>query len=201
MGMGGGGYPGGGQLAPQGFFGNFLSGIAPTVGGLFGQTGQQVGQGISPLLRLLPFSADPMMGMGGGGYPGGGQLAPQGFFGNFLSGIAPTVGGLFGQTGQQVGQGISPLLRLLPFSADPTMGMGGGGYPGGGQLAPQGFLGDLLGNIGAPVGQAIGGIWGQGQLGNQVGGLAGQLAQRFLPFSVDPRVMPYGAGGAGYYYR
>jgi len=53
------------------------------------------------------------------------ELAPQGFFGNMLSGFAPqlggAIGGAFGQQhlGNAIGQGASPLLRLLPFQVDP----------------------------------------------------------------------------------
>jgi hypothetical protein len=113
-------------LAPQGAFGNFFGGIAPTLGGLIGGAfgnqglGTSIGQGASPLLRLLPFQVDPMT----AAYASG-QLAPQGAWGNFLGGIAPTLGGLVGGTfgnpslGATIGQGAAPLLRLLPFGVDP----------------------------------------------------------------------------------
>ncbi|NPU13166.1 hypothetical protein HL666_20575, partial [Bradyrhizobium sp. 83002] len=43
------------------------------------------------------------------------------------------------------------------------------------QLAPQGFVGNLLGQYGAPLGGMIGGAFGHQGLGNQIGGVAGQL--------------------------
>jgi hypothetical protein len=59
-------------------------------------------------------------------------------------------------------------------------------------LAPAGLVGNILGTIGGPLGGAIGSLFGQGQLGSQLGGLGGQLAQRYLPFSVDPVSAAYG---------
>ena len=44
-------------------------------------------------------------------------------------------------------------------------------YPslGGVQLAPQGFWGNLLGQFAGPAGQAFGGLFGQPQIGGQMG--------------------------------
>ena len=53
------------------------------------------------------------------------------------------------------------------------------------QLAPQGWFGNLLGQIGQPLGGAIGGIFGHSGIGSQIGGAAGQLG-RLLPFQQDP---------------
>ena len=126
-----------GQLAPQGFFGDLVGHLAPTLGaaagGLFGHsaTGAQVGNVVSGLSHLIPFSAGP-------------QLAPQGFFGDLVGHIAPTLGaaagGLFGHsaTGAQVGNVVSGLSHLIPFSAGP-------------QLAPQGFFGNLVGHAGSAL--------------------------------------------------
>src|SRR5919201_712011 len=66
---------------------------------------------------------------------------------------------------------------------------GGLGAPGG-QLAPQGFFGNLLGQVGQPLGGAIGGLFGQSNLGGQIGGAVGSLG-RFLPFSTDPITAAY----------
>lgn len=116
-----------GVVAPQGAIGNFLGGIAPSlgtfVGGAFGNQGLggAIGQGASPFLRLLPFQADPMAAAYGGG------LAPQGAFGNWLGGMAPAIGGMVGGAfgnqafGHAVGQAASPFIRVLPFQTDPTV--------------------------------------------------------------------------------
>jgi hypothetical protein len=61
-------------------------------------------------------------------------------------------------------------------------GLGGQQQQPYGQVAPQGFFGDILGSVGAPLGQAVGGFFGNPQLGGQLGGLAGQFGQQFLPF-------------------
>src|SRR5687767_9001484 len=79
------------------------------------------------------------------------------------------------------------------------VGVPGGYVPawlatGGGQLAPQGFFGNLLGSIAQPVGQAIGGAFGQPQLGGQIGQAAGGFAG-LLPFQAGPGMVPgYGGG-------
>jgi hypothetical protein len=83
-----------------------------------------------------------------------------------------------------------------------TPGAGYGSMPAyaaqgyGPQFAPQGWLGNLLGGVGAPVGGAIGGILGNQQFGNHLGGMAGGLARRYLPFDVDP-MAAYGYVQAG----
>ena len=58
------------------------------------------------------------------------------------------------------------------------------------QLAPQGFFGNLIGQLGQPVGSAIGGAFGNAGLGGAIGGAAGQLG-RLLPFNVDPMSAAY----------
>ena len=52
-------------------------------------------------------------------------------------------------------------------------------------LAPQGWFGNVLGQIGQPFGSAIGGIFGNPALGSSIGGIASQVG-RYLPFSADP---------------
>lgn len=120
------------QLAPQGFFGDLVGRLAPVagsaIGGLLGHpnAGAQVGGVVSKLSNLIPFSAGP-------------QLAPEGFFGDLVGHLAPTVGGAIGGllghagTGTQIGGVVSNLSHLIPFSAGP-------------QLAPQGFFGNLVGH-------------------------------------------------------
>jgi hypothetical protein len=128
-------------VAPQAAFGNFLSGIAPGLGSGLGAAlgnqglGSAIGQAASPLLRLLPFQVDPIAAAYG-------QLAPQAAWGNFLSGVAPTVGGLVGGAfgnqglGTAIGQGAAPLLRLLPFGVDPMAAAASSSQP----LSPQAVL-------------------------------------------------------------
>jgi hypothetical protein len=56
-----------------------------------------------------------------------GALMPQGAFGNWLGGMAPTIGGFVGGAfgnqgfGTAMGQAAAPFARLLPFQTDPTM--------------------------------------------------------------------------------
>jgi hypothetical protein len=79
----------------------------------------------------------------------------------------------------------------------------GGGIPGaygaapqaygGGQLAPQGAIGNFLGQVGGPMGGALGGWLGNPQLGQQLGQGLGNLAT-LLPFQVDPLTAAYGGG-------
>jgi hypothetical protein len=131
------------------------------------------------------------------------QYAPQGFFGGLLGAplgglIGKGIGGLFGnaQMGNKIGQWAGGVGgTLLPFGADPVqqaqlqqqiqqeqlmqqaqMGQ---------QLNPQGFFGNLIGQVGRPLGSMIGSTFGNRNLGNTIGGIAGGLG-RFLPFSADP---------------
>jgi hypothetical protein len=59
-----------------------------------------------------------------------------------------------------------------------------------GTLTPQGLFGDLIGRLAAPAGGAIGGLFGQQQVGQQLGGIAGQLGS-LLPFGTDPAAAAY----------
>ncbi|MBV8687007.1 MAG: hypothetical protein JOZ90_15580 [Alphaproteobacteria bacterium] len=171
------------ELAPQGFFGNLLSQVAPIAGGAIGQIaghpqlGQQIGSVAGHLGRFLPFDAAPQLPP---------ELAPQGFFGNLLSQVAPIAGGAIGQIaghpqlGQQIGSVAGQLGRFLPFEAAPQLPP---------ELAPQGFFGNLLGQVAPIAGSAIGQLAGHPQLGQQIGSVAGQLG-RFLPFQAAPQLPP-----------
>ena len=96
-----------------------------------------------------------------GGY-GAQQLAPQGLLGGVLGGslgglAGKELGGLFGNAnwGNQLGQTLGGIGgSLLPFQLDPTAQA----YAQQQQLAPQGFFGNLLGQIGKPLGSTIGGM-------------------------------------------
>jgi hypothetical protein len=191
------------QLAPQGFFGNLLGQVGQplggAIGGLFGNQGMgsQVGGAIGQLGKFLPFNVDPLT----AAYAQQAQqqlaqqqLAPQGFFGNLLGQVGQplggAIGGLFGNQGMgsQVGGAIGQLGKFLPFNVDPmTAAYAQQAQQ---QLTPQGFVGNLLGQVGQPLGGAIGGLFGQQGLGSQVGGALGQLG-KFLPFNVDPIAAAY----------
>ena len=69
-------------------------------------------------------------------------------------------------------------------------------YPslGGVQLAPQGFFGNLLGQLAGPAGQAFGGLFGQPQIGTQLGQVLGGLGH-LLPFQAVPIPMQVGLPG------
>jgi hypothetical protein len=194
------------QFAPQGFFGNLLGQVgAPlgkAIGGLAGHAGigQQIGGFAGQLGRLLPFGVDPqqLMAQQALEQQQQAQFAPQGFFGNLLgqvgSPLGKAIGGLAGNAGlgQQIGGFAGQLGRLLPFGVDPQQLMAQQALEQQqAQFAPQGFFGNLLGQVGAPLGQAIGGAFGQGGLGQQIGGFAGQLG-RLLPFQAGPYGNPYG---------
>ena len=69
-------------------------------------------------------------------------------------------------------------------------------YPslGGVQLAPQGFFGNLHGQFAGPAGQAFGGLFGQPQIGGQIGQALGGLSH-LLPFQAVPIPVPVGLPG------
>jgi hypothetical protein len=176
------------QLAPQGFFGDILGQFGRPLGGAIGTLvgnpvfGGQLGGVVGQLgQRFLPFSIDPVT----AAYAQQAQLAPQGFWplGGAIGTIFgnPVLGGQLGGVVGQLGQ------RFLPFSVDPITAA----YAQQAQLAPQGFFGDILGQVGRPLGGAIGTIFGNPVFGGQLGGVVGQLGQRFLPFGVDPMTAAY----------
>ena len=68
------------------------------------------------------------------------------------------------------------MSNVAPFAAGP-------------QLRPQGFVGDLFGQFGAPAGTALGTIFGNPSLGGQIGGLVGNLGS-LIPFSAGPQLQP-----------
>ena len=203
-----GGY-GGQSLVPQGFFGGLIGAplgglIGKGIGGLFGNAGlgSQIGHvagGIGG--GLLPFQIDPAQQLQQAyaqplQQQTWQQLAPQGFFGNLLGHIGQplgsAIGGIFGQSGLggSIGSAAGQLGRLLPFQMDPMQQLQQA-YAQQlyqqqmQQLAPQGIFGNLIGQIGQPVGNAIGSLFGQPGVGSAIGGAVGQLA-RLLPFQIDP---------------
>lgn len=213
-----GGYSGQ-QLAPQGLLGGLFGAplggmIGRGLGGMLGNAslGGQIGQmagGIGG--GLLPFQSDPMMQayaqqlqqqlqqlqqMQQQGQQGQQQIAPQGFFGNLLGQVGQplggAIGGIFGQSGlgSQIGSAAGQLGRLLPFQQDPMQAYSQQQQQPMQQLAPQGLVGNLIGQFGQPAGSAIGGLFGQSGLGGQIGGIASQLG-RLLPFQQDPIAQAY----------
>jgi hypothetical protein len=188
------------QLDPQGFFGNLLGQVGrplgSAVGGMLGNRnlGGTIGGIAGQLGRLLPFDADPMAEALAQQQLAAQQqqLEAQGFFGNLLGQVGrplgSAVGGMLGNRnlGGQIGGIAGQLGRLLPFEADP---MAAAYYQQ--QLDPQGFFGNLLGQVGRPLGSAVGGMLGNRNLGGQIGGFAGQLG-RLLPFEAGPDYSAYG---------
>jgi hypothetical protein len=132
--------------------------------------------------QLFTQSALPLTGLGY--LP---QFAAQGPFGSPLGGaIGAGFGGSF--PNQTLPRPIGAVGGgFLPFSVDPITAA----YVQQAQLAPQGFFGNLLGQLGQPLGTAIGSLVGQPNLGGQIGGIAGQLGGRFVPFSADPVTAAY----------
>ena len=172
------------QFAPQGLLGGALGSLA---GGLLGSAfgHGDVGRTIGGLAgTFLPFQAGPQMAAP--------QFAPQGWLSDLVS---PTVQypqpGTLGGLGQffppQLGSdhgGFGQQFNVSPFQAGPQMMAP--------QFAPQGWFGDLVGKVAQPIGSAIGGAFGQPQLGGTLGGLAGQLGQQYIPFQAGPRFPAYG---------
>ena len=165
-------------LSPQGFFGSMLGApvgglIGRGIGSLFGQSGagSQIGQlagGIGG--ALLPFSADPMQAYAQ-------QLAQQQALQQLVQ--------------QQQLQQLQQLAQQQQVQQPSQFQL-----PTQQPLSPQGWFGNLIGQIGQPLGSAVGSIFGQPHIGSQLGGYAGQLG-RMLPFSADPMQQAYGQQAYG----
>lgn len=130
-------------------------------------------------------------------------VIPAGFFGDILGGLSGTIGevtgGLLGdaKTGRKVGDAASPLIKMLPFSAEPPSGgQSGSSIEESLILVPAGFLGGVLGGIGGNLlGGTIGGWLGNKSAGEAIGKTAGGIVGGFLPFQVvPPQVSPQSAG-------
>ncbi|HEY0585415.1 MAG TPA: hypothetical protein VGD52_04740 [Pseudoduganella sp.] len=179
--------------------------------GLGGQIGQIAG-GIGG--SLLPFGADPVsqayaqqaqqaqqqqlmqqlqqMQQQQGQMGQMGQMSPQGWGGNLLSRIAGPAGGAIDSIfntnlGSTIAGPVGQLARLLPFGADPVAAAYAQQLQQAQQqqqLSPQGWFGNLIGQVGQPLGGAIGGMFGQQGMGSTIGNVAGQLG-RLLPFGAE----------------
>jgi hypothetical protein len=194
------------QYAPQGFFGSLLGAplgglIGRGVGGLFGNAnlGRQIGQAAGGIGGgFLPFAVDPVQQAQLQQAQLAQQLDPQGWFGNIVSQVGRPLGGMIGgafgnrNLGNTIGGIAGGLGRFLPFSADPVQQAQLQQQAQLEQLAqaqqlnPQGWFGNLIGQVGQPLGGAIGGLFGNAGLGSTIGGVAGQVG-RMLPFSADPQ--------------
>jgi hypothetical protein len=73
-------------------------------------------------------------------------------------------------------------------TATPGAGYGYGAQ----QFVPQGYLGNLYGQVGQPGGVQTAGPFGPQQLGGQLGGAPGGMAQGFLPFGAGQGIPGYG---------
>ncbi|UUZ48054.1 hypothetical protein LP420_34545 [Massilia sp. B-10] len=121
------------------------------------------------------------------------QYAPQGFFGSLIGAplgglIGRGIGGLLGNAniGRQIGQAAGGIGgAFLPFAADPVqqaqlqqaqLQQAQMAQLQQAQLAqqldPQGWFGNLIGQVGRPLGGLIGGAFGNAGLGNTIGGIA-----------------------------
>jgi hypothetical protein len=134
----------------------------------------------------------------------GQQMSPQGWIGNLIGQagqpLGSAIGGVFGQPGlgSSIGNVAGQIGRMLPFGADPIAAayaqqqlqqqLQQAQQAQQGQLSPQGWVGNLIGQVGQPLGGAIGGIFGQSGLGSSIGNVAGQLG-RLLPFGADPQLI------------
>jgi hypothetical protein len=188
-GAGGDGY-GAQAFAPQGAIGNVIGSAAPAVGTALGtvfglpMVGGMLGGLASQLSHLLPFGAGPQFGQPLYGVP---QFAPQGAIGNWIHQLAPGIGsaagGIFGQpqVGGFLGNLAGQLGSILPFAAGPQFPQQL--VP---QFVPQGAIGNILSQLGPRFGGTIGDVFGQQQIGNVLGNLAGQFGN-MLPFAAGPQ--------------
>lgn len=162
-----------GQLAPQGWLGNIISQVGRPLGGMVGGwlgnqgAGTAIGTMAGQLGKMLPFSVDPA---------------------SLVSSQHP-----FLQQHQQLFQQIQQLQQQLQqqqqqYAQLAQMIAQQQGQQG--QVAPQGWVGNLIGAVGQPLGGAIGGMFGNSQLGSTIGGIASQVG-RMLPFGADPMAQAY----------
>jgi len=163
------------QLNPQGWFGNLISQVGrplgSAIGGAFGnaQLGGAIGGLAGQVGRILPFDYDPASLMGP-------SLGSSFNFQQLLQRLQQTQQAL-----QQAQQQNAQLAQTVQQQQ---------GQQAQGQIAPQGWFGNLIGQVGQPLGSAIGGLFGNSQLGGTIGNVAGQIG-RVLPFGADPVAQAY----------
>ena len=166
-------------LLPQGFFGTLFGApvgglIGRGIGGLFGQPalGSQIGQiagGIGG--GFLPFAAEPMQAYAQ-------QMAQQQAYQQQLQQLAQQQA--YQQQLQQLAQQQALAQQLQQLAQQQQLQQLTQQ-----QFTPQGWFGNLISQIGQPVGTAIGSLYGQPVLGGQIGSIAAQIG-RLLPFQLDP---------------
>jgi hypothetical protein len=188
-------------VVPAGFFGNLLGAVGGTVGQLIGgETGAQIGGAAGELAKkFLPFQTVPPDFAPASTGPDGSEASeelivlPAGFFGSLVSGlggvVGGAVGGLFGasKTGTDVGSIVGQLGNLIPFHQvppqvlEPQSTAPGAPEPEPMMFVPAGLFGNLLGTLGGVVTNCF-----PKSPAAQFGGVIGQAAQKFLPFSILP---------------
>lgn len=158
----------GGQVAPQAWPGDLLGGLLGNIGIV--KTAITL---LNSLAGLLPVVASAL--------PPGSPIAQR------LQQVHQVLQQLQQVFHLQSQQGMQPQMLQQPFQQQQPQQIGQGlqGQQAQGQLAPQGWLGDALGQVGRPLGGLIGGIAGNQQLGNTIGGISSALGG-LLPFSADP---------------
>ncbi len=164
------------QFAPQGWFGNLIGQVGRplggAIGGLFGNAGlgSTIGGVAGQLGSLLPFAAGP------GIVPP--HLQQQQIMQQYQQLVQQNQ-----QLQQQIAQQQQEYAQLAQVIAQQQAQTGG-------QIAPQGWFGNLISTVGRPLGGAIGGMFGNAGLGRTIGGVAGQLGG-MLPFGADPVSQAY----------
>lgn len=208
-------------VMPAGIFGDIVGGLSGTIGGGLGEwfgnraVGQTVGEAAGVLIKGLspwsvippdavkPQSAGPDAGSGTAGEAL--LVAPAGFITGLLGGVGGkllggAVGGLFGNKdlGASIGGTAGGALGSFfgPFSVVPPENLTSQGERPSTDamvLVPAGWFGHLLGGVARTVGQAVG-----GDTAMTIGGIAGDLAEQFVPWgAVPPNLVPASAGPAG----
>jgi hypothetical protein len=211
-------------VMPSGIFGDIVGSLGSTIGGELGgwfgdrALGKTLGGAAGELIKgLSPWSVIPPTvapaSAGPGAKPSGSEetlvVVPAGFITGLLGGVGGkllggAIGGLFGnkQLGEQIGGGAGGALGSFfgPFSVVPpqnvapqSSGPDGTATQEAMVVVPAGWLGHLFGGVARGVGQWIG-----GDTATTVGNLAGDLAEKFVPWSqVHPNLVPASAGPAG----
>jgi hypothetical protein len=203
-------------LLPAGWLGHLFGGVARGVGQLVGgETATTVGNIAGDLAeRFVPWAALPAGLAPASAGPAGDQqtedlvLVPASWFGT----IAKTFGGTIGRgigswlgnakMGEQIGDAAGQIIDAIPFSVLPDAlqpanlaGADGGSEEDKLVLVPAGVVGGLLGSLGGLFGSAVGGFFGNANVGRQIGDIAGGLAEKFVPWSVEPfATVPPNAG-------
>lgn len=148
----------GGQVASQAWPGDLLGGLLGNIGIV--KTAITL---LNSLAGLLPVVASAL--------PPGSPIAQR------LQQVHQVLQQLQQVFHLQSQQGMQPQMLQQPFQQQQPQQIGQGlqGQQAQGQLAPQGWLGDALGQVGRPLGGLIGGIAGNQQLGNTIGGISSAL--------------------------